>query len=228
MQEELRLREDLIWVCRQLDRKGLIAATDGNVSCRLGEKSLLVTPAGTCKAELEPGELLITDLEGRVLQGRGVPSSEIRMHLLVYAKRADVQAAVHAHPPLLTAFTLAGLPFLAETLPEVCLNIGPVATAPYATPSTEEVPAAISRFIGSHQAVLLERHGSLTLGKDLREAYFRLEKLEHAAHVLLYARLLGQQMPAPLSAAELSKLSRMLKTQDDSKPKALPTKRKPS
>jgi L-fuculose-phosphate aldolase len=210
MQEELCLREDLIWVCRQLYRKGLVAATDGNVSCRLGETKLLVTPAGTSKGELRPGELLITDLDGHVLQGPGVPSSEIRMHLLVYAKRPDVQAAVHAHPPLLTAFTLAGLPFSAETLPEVWLNIGPVATAPYATPSSNEVPAAVSPFIGSHQAVLLERHGSLTLGKNLREAYFRLEKLEHAAHVLLYVRLLGRQMPEPLPEEELARLSRLI------------------
>jgi L-fuculose-phosphate aldolase len=228
MREELGLREDLIWVCRQLDRKGLIAATDGNVSCRLGKKSLLVTPAGACKAELQPADLLVTDLEGLVLRGPGAASSELRMHLLVYAERIDVRAAVHAHPPLLTAFTLAGLPFLAETLPEVWLNIGAVATAPYATPSTEDVPAAIAPFIGSHQAVLLERHGSLTLGKDLREAYFRLEKLEHAAHVLLYARLLGERMPQPLPQEELAKLSRMVKTQDASKPKALPTKRKHS
>jgi len=129
------------------------------------------------------------------------------MHLAVYAERPDVQAVVHAHPPLLTAFTLAGVPFIAETLPEVWLTIGPVPTAAYATPSTAEVVTAIAPYIANHQAILLERHGSLTVGKDLQAAYLRLEKLEHAAHTLLYSQLLNGRQPAPLPAEALAKLA---------------------
>ena len=130
---------------------------------------------------MQETDLLLVNMRGELLAGEGRPSSEVRMHLAVYEKRPDVEAIVHAHPPLLTAFTLAGVPFMADALPEVWLTIGPVPTAPYATPSTDEVPKSIAPFIEKHHAILLERHGSLTMGKDLKQAFLRLEKLEHAA-----------------------------------------------
>lgn len=210
MKEETELREELIRVCRRLEEKGLIAASDGNVSCRVGDDRLLITPSGTSKGELKPADLLLVTLNGKMLTGEGKPSTEMRMHLLVYQERPDVQAIVHAHPPLLTAFTLARIPFMAEALPEVWLTIGPVPTAPYATPTTQEVPDSIAPFIANHQAMLLEGHGSLTLGKTIKEAYMRLEKLEHAAHTLLYAHLLNPQAPIPLSRIALSKLEQLV------------------
>lgn len=206
MEEESRARDDVITVCRKLAEKGLIAATDGNVSCRVGLERLLVTPSGKLKGALEPSDLLLLNGQGEVLAGRDRPSSEMRMHLEVYRQRADVAAVVHAHPPMLTAFTLAGMPFLAEALPEVWLTFGAVPTAPYSTPATAEVPAAIAPFLENHQAILLERHGSLTLGRTLDEAYLRLEKLEHAARVLFYARLLSQAPLTPLPVEALEKL----------------------
>ena len=206
MEEESRARDDVITVCRKLAEKGLIAATDGNVSCRVGLERLLVTPSGKPKGALEPSDLLLLNGQGEVLAGRDRPSSEMRMHLEVYRQRADVAAVVHAHPPMLTAFTLAGMPFLAEALPEVWLTFGAVPTAPYSTPATAEVPAAIAPFLENHQAILLERHGSLTLGRTLDEAYLRLEKLEHAARVLFYARLLSQAPLTPLPVEALEKL----------------------
>lgn len=206
MEREAVLREELVRICRKMEAKGLVAATDGNVSCRLGEDRLLITPSGTSKGDLQPEAFLLVDRAGRVVEGNGRPSSEIRMHLAVYDARPDVGAVVHAHPPLLTALTLAGLPFRADVLPEVWLTIGPVPTVPYATPSTEEVPHSIAPFVAAHQAFLLERHGSLTLGENLEEAYRRLEKLEHAAQTLLYAQLLSGRAPAPLSPEALVKL----------------------
>jgi L-fuculose-phosphate aldolase len=206
MDEERRAREEVIKVCRNLADKGLIAATDGNVSCRVALERLLVTPSGQPKGTLQPVDLLLVDDRGEVLAGDGRPSSEIRMHLEVYRQCPEIAAVVHAHPPMLTALTLAGLPFPADALPEVWLTFGSVPTAPYATPATAEVPAAIAPYLKKHQAVLLERHGSLTLGKTLDEAYLRLEKLEHAATVFFYARLLGQDSITPLPAASLEKL----------------------
>ena len=210
MKEETALRTEMIWVCRKLEEKGLIAASDGNVSCRLGENRLLITPSGKAKGELRPLDMLLVDLEGSVLAGDGKPSSEIRMHLLVYRKRPDVEAVVHAHPPMLTALTLANVPFPADVLPEVWLAIGPVPTAPYATPTTEEVPASITPFVEDHKAMLLERHGSLTFGRSPKEAYLRVEKLEHAAHTLFYAYQLNRGLPSPLSEAQKTKLSSLL------------------
>ncbi|MGV8075181.1 MAG: class II aldolase/adducin family protein [Syntrophobacteraceae bacterium] len=206
MKSEMDLRIELVRICRKLESKGFIAATDGNVSCRLGEDRLLVTPSGRAKGELHPMDFLSVDLQGKPVCCSGKPSSEIRMHVLVYQQRKDVRAVVHAHPPMLTAYTLAGIPFMAEALPEVRVSIGSVPTAPYATPSTEEVPDSIAPFIESHQAILMERHGSLTVGRTPTEAYLRLEKLEHAAHTLFYARLLNKDAPVPLPQDALQKL----------------------
>jgi len=196
----LRLREQMVAVCRRLQQLGLVTATDGNVSCRAGD-ALLVTPSGSVKGALRPKDLLLVDLEGRLLEGHGRPSSELKMHLLVYRRRPDVNAVVHAHPPVATALTLAGLAFTAEALPEVWLTLGPVPTAPYATPSTKEVPAAIEALVADHQALLLERHGSLCFGRDLAQAYMRTEKLEQAARVLFIAHEL-RGVPASVLGAE--------------------------
>lgn len=203
-------RVALVRVCRKLQAGGFIAASDGNVSCRTGSDSFLITPSGKAKGELEPKDLLLVNLDGRVLQGRGRPSSEIRMHILIYNRRSDVGAVVHAHPPMLTAFTVASIPFQAEVLPEVYLTFGAVPTAPFATPSTDEVPQSIEPLVHEHQAILLERHGAVTMGATPQEAFLRLEKLEHAAHTLFYAHLLEKGQVHPLPPAALEKLHRLL------------------
>ena len=210
MKEETTARMELISVCKRLAERDLIAATDGNVSCRIGQDKLLITPSGKPKGGLEAMDLLLINLDGEVLAGREKPSSEIRMHLEVYRCRDDVRAVVHAHPPMLTAFTLAGIPFVAEALPEVWLTFGQVPTAPYATPCTAEVPGAIAPFLGKHQAILLDRHGSLTMGRSPNEAYLRLEKLEHAARILFFACLLGKAPPSPLPPEALAKLEQLV------------------
>lgn len=211
MMTETRLREELIRVCGQLEAGGLLAATDGNVSCRVGKNLLLITPSGRRKGELRPLDLVLVDAEtGDTIAGKGKASSEIRMHLLIYRMRPDVKAVVHAHPPLLTAFTLAGIPFRSDVLPEVWLTIGQVPTAPYATPTTEELAESIQPYVADHKALLLERHGSVTMGNSLKEAYMRLEKLEHAAHTLLFSHLLGGRLPASLPEAALAKLAKLV------------------
>lgn len=205
---EMKARESIVWACQKLASAGLIAATDGNVSCRLNDGFYLITPSGRPKGEMEVHDLIVMDHTGAVVSGVGKPSSEFQLHLLAYERRADVHAVIHAHPPLLTAMTLAGVPFPAGVFPEVWLTVGPVPTAPYATPSTEDVPRSVMPYIDSHHAILLARHGSLTVGRDVPQAYYRLEKLEHAAKSLLAASLFGGRLPDPLSPKELERLAR--------------------
>jgi L-fuculose-phosphate aldolase len=207
MKDETRLREEMIEVCQKLAEKDLIVGTDGNVSCKVEDDRLLITPSGKPKGSLKPVDLLLVNSGGEILAGRGRPSNEVRMHLEAYRRREDIGAVVHGHPPMLTAFTLAGIPFMADAMPEVWLTFGQVPTAPYATPSTEEVPEAIGSYVERHRAILLERHGALTLGRTLEEAYLLLEKLEHAARTLFYAHLLHRTPPSPLPAEALEKLA---------------------
>jgi L-fuculose-phosphate aldolase len=159
------------------------------------------------KGIMEADQVLTVDLTGSVIAGAGKPSSEIQMHLLAYRLRADVKAVVHAHLPYATACTLAGIDLLEPILPEVVITLGGIPTAPYATPGTQEVPEAIRSYVQEYDAILLARHGAMTVGRDVVDAYNKMEKLEHTARVVLAARLQGP-LP-PLSAAEVEKLRRI-------------------
>ena len=210
--QELNLRSEIIKACRKLEQNGLIAANDGNVSSRAGADSILITPGGVSKGDIGPEDLVRTTLDGELTQGTRKPSSEIRMHLYVYRNRPDVSAIVHAHPIMATAFTLAGFPFNSKVLPEVWLMLGDVPTAPYATPSTPEVPESIAPYVEKHWAILLRRHGALTFGKNVMEAYLRMEKLEHAAKILFFASMLeDRKTPVPLYDSEIRKLENIRK-----------------
>ena len=210
--QESNLRAAIIKACRRLEARDLIAASDGNVSCRCQEGCLLITPSGFAKGELEPSDLAKTDLDGNLLEGSYRASSEIKMHLQVYKNRPDVFAVVHAHPPLATAFTLVGHPFNSKVLPEVWLMLGRVPVAPYATPSTPEVPKSIAPYVEKSRAILLQRHGALTFGGSVEEACMRMEKLEHAAKTLFYASILeGRKSPAAMTDGEIEKLEAILK-----------------
>jgi L-fuculose-phosphate aldolase len=183
---------DIVEVCRKLYERGLIASIDGNVSVRLTDGSIVATPSGMPKAELVEEDCVRIDADGRVLEGRRPPSSEIRMHLRIYARRADARAVVHAHPPTATGFAVAGETFMAPVLPEVILQMGEVPLVRYATPGTDALPDIMEPFLARHDAFLLANHGATTIGPSLAVAHQRMESLEHAAKILLTARLLGR------------------------------------
>lgn len=206
MSAEDNARREIIVVCRLLHQKNLIAATDGNVSVRLDYR-LLLTPSGVHKGVMREDQLILVDLEGRLLQGAGRPTSEIRLHLTAYEVRPEVRAVVHAHPPLAIACSLAGLSLEEPVLPEVVLTLDGIPTVPYATPTTPEVPAAVREPLKSFDALILTRHGAVTLGRTLWEAYNKMEKVEHAAQIIWAAHLAGG---APrLSQAQVDKLKQL-------------------
>lgn len=204
MISEFDARRQIVEVGRRLWQRGYVAANDGNLSVRLTDGRIVVTPTGVSKGFLEAETLVIVNDRGVKLGGRLEPTSEIRLHIFAYARRPDVRAVVHAHPPKATGFSVAGVPLAQCVLPEVVLSLGDVPTAPYATPSTEEVADSIERFIDGYSAMLLKRHGALTLGSDIFEAYWRMETVEHVADIALVAKLLGGA--SPLSDEEVRKL----------------------
>lgn len=191
---EAALRADIVEVGRRLYARGYVASNDGNISVRLDSARLLMTPAGVSKGFMTPDMMVVTDFDGRVVGDSGSrrPSTEIQMHLAAYRERADVQAVVHAHPPLATGFAVAGLPLDEAVLAEVVTTLGSVPIAEYGTPSTRELPDAVEKFVRAHDGMLLANHGALALGKDLFSAYYKMETIEHAAHITLVARQLGR------------------------------------
>jgi len=201
---ETALRSEIVQVCHLLHARGYIAATDGNVSARLGEALLLTTPSGVPKGLITADDLVITDRNGQAPDGgafpaRGPrPSSELRLHLEVYRQRLDVGAVVHAHPPISTALTVAGVSLAPCVLPETLVNLGTIVTTAYATPSSVQGPVVIRDLIGSHDALVLDRHGAVTVGASALDAYARMEKVENTAVVLATARTLGTLRILPL------------------------------
>lgn len=201
MSSEQTLKQEIVMICRMMHQKNLIAGMDGNVSLKWGDH-LLTTASGVNKGFLRMDQILTVDWEGRVLQGEGQPTSEMAMHLAVYRLRSEVNAVIHAHPPLITAFSIAGVTLEEFILPEVVMSLGLVPTASYATPTTAEVPESIQGLIDRYDALILERHGALTVGQDLMDAYNKMEKLEHAALVILTALQLGRVRLLPPKEVE--------------------------
>lgn len=192
MSGSLALRRDMVRVCRRLYERGLIAGPDGNVSVRLGPERILVTPAGMSKVDVEPDDLVEVTAAGRRLRGRHRASSELALHLRIYTRRPDVQAIVHAHPPVATGFAVAGESFVACVLPEIIFQVGWVPLVPYAMPGTSELADQFEPYLATHDAFLMANHGATTIGPTLTLAHQRMESLEHTARILLAARMLGR------------------------------------
>jgi L-fuculose-phosphate aldolase len=197
---ELRLA---ILTCGQIAyERRLVNSNDGNVSVRVGDDRLMITPAGMCKGRMQADDLLLLDLDGGILAGKQgfKPSSETPMHLEVYRQRPDVRAVIHAHPVFATTLTVAGFPFPNNVLPEVLLTLEKVPTTRYAMPSSHDDADAIRDLIHEHDALLLRQHGTLTVGTDLETALIALERIEHVAEVFWRAQMLGNVERIPLEA----------------------------
>jgi L-fuculose-phosphate aldolase len=193
MKSERSHRQDIVRFGKMIHERGYVAATDGNLSVRLGKNRILTTPTAMCKGMLRTSDLVIADLDGnRVAGTRGV-SSEIAMHLLIYRLRPDVNAIVHAHPPTATGYAAAGLPLDQPLLSEVVICLGNIPLAEYGTPGTPELSDALEPLIPANDAIVMSNHGVVTYGEDLHVAYMRMETVEHFAKIALVTHLLGKQ-----------------------------------
>ena len=197
-------RLELVKFCHKVYEKGFVSATDGNLSLRLDSKRILITPSGKNKGEVEPEDLLIIDYFGNKLFGKGKVTTEVKIHLLAYNSRPEVNAVVHCHPVYATAFATAGVDLSQPVFPEVILSIGEIPLCRYGTPSTDELPDSMKPFINYAWAFLLQNHGAVTLGVSIEDAYFKMEKLEHAAQTIFIAKILGGVNP--LSKENIEKL----------------------
>lgn len=199
---ETDLRLAIVECGRIAYERHLMTANDGNISIRMDDGLILITPSGLSKGRLSTDDLLVVDIEGNIIsakEGRR-PSSETPMHLEVYKQREDVRAVVHAHPIFATTLTVADLEFPVDVLPEVLLTLGDVPVTAYATPSSHEDAVVIRPFVKEHNALLLCQHGSLTYGKNLDEALIHLERIEHVSEIYWRAKMLGNVKRVPPEA----------------------------
>jgi len=206
---ERHLRAEIVRIGQLMHARGLLCGFEGNLSARLDDERLLMTPSGLHKGLMREEQLLVVDLAGRVVVAseatRGLrPTSELPMHLEAYRRRPDVRAVVHAHPPITVALSIAGVPMDTPLLPEVIVLLGLIPTTDYAMSSSDEGAAAIRQLIAGHDAIILQRHGTLTVGATLTAAFMRLETVEQNARIHFMLAQLGADNP--LAAHEVRKL----------------------
>jgi L-fuculose-phosphate aldolase len=195
-------REDLVRVCRLVYDKGWVAMNDGNVSIRLDENRILCTPTAISKGAITLDDVIVCDMAGNKIAGNRERTSEITMHITVYQKRPDVRSIVHAHPPVATGFATAGRALDKALLPEVVIQLGAVPLASYGLPGTPALSDGMMPYLDNYDAVLLENHGCTAWGKDVWQAFYRMEMVEHFARITFVAEMMGGARCLPREEVE--------------------------
>ncbi|MCU6734394.1 class II aldolase/adducin family protein [Diplocloster agilis] len=197
IKEISRLKEEMCEIGYRIQNNGFVAANDGNITVKIDEGQYLVTPTGASKGYMKPGMISIVNEEGEILDGLFKPSSEFKVHLCVYKHRPDARSVIHTHPPIATAYAVAGIPLDKYFLPEGICGIGSVPIVPYAIPGSQELADSMIPYLKDHNALLLENHGAVTVGNSLSEAYFKTETLEYSAKIMLLTSLIGRSHELP-------------------------------
>lgn len=175
---------------------------DGNVSIRLDDERILCTPTAVSKGFVELDDIIVCDLDGTKLSGKRERTSEIAMHNTIYAMRPEIRSVVHAHPPVATGFAAAGRALDKALLPEVIIQLGAVPLAAYGLPGTPALSQGMLPLIPQYDALLLENHGCTAYGRDIWEAFFRMEMVEHFARITFVAEMLGGARALPRQEVE--------------------------
>lgn len=197
------IKKSIIEVAKLMYDKGLVSPYEGNISV-LYEEQVYITPGGVCKGYLSEDMIVVTDLNGNVLEGMYKPSSEIKLHLAAYGYRSNIRSVVHAHPPYATAYAVANKSIETKAYTEMIALFDKIPLAKYGTPSTDEIGIGIEEYIDTYDIILLANHGIVTVGIDLLDAFFKLEAAESMAKTLLLTNMLGGEKELP--SDELEKL----------------------
>lgn len=204
------LKSDLITYSKLCGLNGFVKAYDGNLSVRTKKNYILSTSSKTNKLKIKLTDLVKCDLKGKKISGKKHPTTELKLHLLIYKMRNDINAVIHTHPLYITSFAAAGKKLPGNILPEVYLMFGDIPIADYASPSTDELPGSIEKFVNENNAVILSNHGLVTYGRSLEEAYYITEKLEQYAQICFNAKMLGGVKQIPKQ--QLKKLDELKST----------------
>ncbi len=202
----LLIRAEMAEIGRRLYERNHICGTEGNLSARLPDGKILITPSGVNKGYLKPGDMIICSADGEKLDDTGEPSSEMKLHTAIYKWRKDVTAICHAHPIYATAYSVAGISLNRPVLPEIVGTLGAIPLAGYASPGSTDLPGTLADLIDRYDAYLLKSHGVLTVGKSLEDAFNKLELVERFARILFIADRMGGAKP--LSTKETKRLLR--------------------
>jgi len=201
------VRKEVVEFGRALYEKRLLTGLSGNISARIDEREIIITPSGVCKGKLTPQDLLRMDLARGTVLSEGKPSMETPFHLAFYRDRPDVGGVVHAHPLFCTMLAVSGQTVRTDLTPEGLLVLSRVAFVPYETPGSDRLAKRLREVVDKHDAFILQNHGAITVGKDLADAYYKMETLEFLAE--LQVRTEGIKAAHPLPPTEVEKVLAM-------------------
>jgi L-fuculose-phosphate aldolase len=203
MMNERYARQQLVKICKLLYDRQLTVSAGGNMSVRIADSEILITPSGRNKGMLEPEDMVLIDSKGKVLSS-GKPSIEHKFHLALYNMNYDTNAVIHCHPLHCVTLAVKGERIKSNITPEGVMLLGDVPMIGYYTPGSKKLVDAVAEQ-GHCRAMLMERHGAITQGRTLEEAYNRMEELEFQARLQL---LCGEGV-TDLPKREIAKLSKM-------------------
>ena len=185
------LRREIVEAGRRLYENGLVCATDGNLSARLSDREILVTPSGVCKGHMTEDMLSKFDIDGNLLEHTLAPSSEAKLHLAIYRRNPKIRAVCHAHPLVASTFAAANVALDQMFLLESVMFLGVIPVAPYAPPGSIELAEGAAQYALEYNGALLEHHGAVAWGDSVTQALHHMERIEHTANVMMYSKMMG-------------------------------------
>jgi L-fuculose-phosphate aldolase len=188
------MRAEIIRAGRKLWERGYVDGNGGNISVRLGAKYVLCTPTMMSKRDMQPADICLSDLEGNILAGDRLRTSELLLHLEIYRVNPRARAVVHCHPPYATAFALAGAAPPVGLISEYEIFIGPSAVARYETPGTQAFAESVLPFVHNHNTILLANHGVVCWSDSVTHAEWLTEILENYCKTYLIAQQIGKPL----------------------------------
>lgn len=210
MDKKASPKQQIIQVCTRLNQKNMLAATDGNVSIKISDNEILITPTGVNKAFISESDIAVITMDNKVVSGK--PSGDAHMHLLVYKMCPSARAVIHAHPPTAIGWSVAR-PEIKELpnhcLAEIILSVGSIPFVPYARPTTHGMSEALRAHLPDHRVMIMSRHGALSWGDDIFEAYNGMERIEHSAMTLKAAQEISSLTELPEAEVQVLKEMRL-------------------
>ncbi len=193
MNTDREARQQIIQITNDLFQTGHLTATGGNISALSSDgETIWITPSGMYKGDLKEEDLVHIQPDGSVIEGSHKPSIEFRMHFRSYKAREGMTGAVHTHSPIATAFGICNLTF--DPINTDAVFLKDTVTVPWFMPGTEELAEAVGKALGQSRGAILQNHGLMTVGKDLRKAATRAMLLEETAKISLYVKQFGGEV----------------------------------
>jgi L-fuculose-phosphate aldolase len=188
-------RKEVARFMRRLYKQGLTTTSGGNISLRVSDDIIVITPSATDKGRMKWKEVGLMNLSGENLTPELKPSIESEMHLSIYKKKKEIRAIVHAHPVCASAFTAMHSRIMTDLTAEACAILGDPVLVPYALMGTADLASSAAEYAQKSDILLLENHGILTTGSNLLQAFDKIEVLENAARMTLIVEVAGKKSP---------------------------------